>query len=193
MPSELTATRRFTVRPGNARVWIVAGGVLVLGEICSALVRHYLPILNIHWVLKPILGIANAPTDEGYIGTIGVVARLLHAGVIVLAAAACLWLASQVGAPVGPGWYVVGQGLLIGGAAANAYQLLVTGRVLDWITFRPLVALGLHEGLTTYSLGDAAAASGFAVLSILVLMRLRRTSMSGVKRGETGRKPGSGR
>jgi hypothetical protein len=183
----------FTMRPGNARVWIVAGGVLVLGEICSALVRHYVPVLNIHWVLKPVLGIANAPTDEGYIGTVGVVARLLHAGVIVLAAAACLWLVPKVGAPVRPGWYVVGQGLFIGGAAANAYQLLATGRVLDWITFRPLVALRLHEGLTTYSLGDAAAASGFAVLSISVLVRLRRTSMSGAKRGETGRKPGSAR
>jgi lipoprotein signal peptidase len=175
----------FTVRARNARVWIVAGGVLVLGEICSALVRHYVPVLNIHWVLKPILGIANAPTDEGYLGTVGVVARLLHAGVIVLAAAAWLWLASKVGAPVRPGWYVVGQGLFIGGAAANAYQLLVTGRVLDWITFRPLVALDLHEGLTTYSLGDVAAASGFTVLIIVVLMRLHRTSMSGAKRGKT--------
>lgn len=176
-----------TSRLGGLRVWIVAGSVLATSEVFSALVTRYLPVLYIHWVLKPILGIANAPTDEGFLGATGIVARLLHSSIVVLAAIACLWLVSKAAAEVRSGWYRVGQGLFIGGAAANAYQLLVTGRVLDWITFRPLAALGLHQGLTTYSLGDAAVALGFAVLIILVLIKFHPAGAEGV--GRNGSRP----
>jgi lipoprotein signal peptidase len=161
----------------DVRVWVVAGGVLAASEICSALVSRNIPVLYIHWLLKPVLGIANAPTtDQTYLGTTGLGARLLHSSVVLLAATVVLWLASHPYAPSRSGWYGLGQGLLIGGATANAYQLLVMGRVLDWITLRPLVALGLHQGYPTYSLGDAAAALGFAVLVCLVFLRSRYRS-----------------
>jgi lipoprotein signal peptidase len=175
--------KRLTV----AIVWIVAGGTFAASEACSALVARYIPILNIHWIIKPILGIANAPSEEGYLGTSGMVARLLHAVVVVLAAVVLLWVTSKGASPTRSALYKVGQGLFIGGTAANAYQLLVTGRVLDWITFRPLAAFGMPEGLTTYSLGDAEIASGFAILMVLVLLNTQRTSMSRLKKHETGR------
>jgi lipoprotein signal peptidase len=174
---------------GDVRIWIVAAGVLTASEICSAIVTHSIPTLYIHWVIKPILGISNAPTDEGFLGTAGIVARLLHAGVVVLAAVAWLWLASKVAGTARSRWYRVGQGLLIGGAAANAYQLLVRGSVLDWITFRPLVELGLHQGLTTYSLGDAAAAAGFVVLIGFVLVKSDRTSSGRAQEHKTEKEP----
>jgi lipoprotein signal peptidase len=155
--------------------WVVAGAVLAGSELCSALVRRDIPLLNIHWVLKPILGIANAPTDRGFLDTTGILARLLQSGVVVVAAIAGVWLASRGVAAARSGWYRIGLGLFVGGAAANAYQLLVTGQVLDWITFRPLALLGLHEGLTTYSLGDAAVASGIALLLILMLITQRKS------------------
>ena len=180
--------RHVTKSVGDVRVWILAAGVLGASEVCSALIARSIPVLYIHWMLKPILGIANAPTDEGFLGTAGIVARLLHAGVVFLAAIACLWLASKGADTARSRWYRVGQGLFIGGAAANAYQLLVRGSVLDWITFRPLVALGLHQGLTTYSLGDAAVASGFVLVS-LVLIKSDRTSRGRAQKHETEKEP----
>lgn len=169
--------RSLIYRLGDVRVWVVAGGVLAASEICSALVSRDIPVLYIHWVLKPVLGIANAPTtDQSYLGTTGLGARLLHSSIVLLAAIVVLWLAALADAPVRSGWYGLGKGLLIGGAAANSYQLLVMGRVLDWITLRPLVALGLQQGYPTYSLGDAAAALGFAFLVCVVVMESRRRS-----------------
>jgi lipoprotein signal peptidase len=173
----------------DVRVWVVAGGVLAASEICSTLVSRDIPILYIHWVLKPVLGIANVPnTDQSYLGMTGLVARLLHSSIVLLAAIVVLWLASQAHAPIRWGWYGFGQGLFIGGATANAYQLLVAGRVLDWITLRPLVALGLQQGYPTYSLGDTAAALGFAFLVGVVFMKSRHRSTSRARKVD----PGSG-
>jgi len=176
----------------GARVWIVAGAVVAASEICSALVRGNIRVLYIHWVLKPILGIANAPTDVGFFGAAGVSAMLLHSGIIVLAAVAVIWLASN-SAAVKSRWYWFGLGLFIGGAAANSLQLLVTGRVLDWITFRPLAALGLHQGFPTYSLGDLAVASGIAVFISLMLINSRASSRGRTKEHETGKAPDMGK
>jgi hypothetical protein len=166
-----------TKRLGTAQVLIAAGGVLAASEACSALVRRDLAVLNVHWLLEPILGIANAPTSGGSLGTTGVGARLL-ADAIVLAALAVLWLASRRVAFVRSGLFRFGLGLFMGGVAANAYQWIVTGRVLDWITFPPLVAVGLRQGYPTYSLGDIAIASGLAVLVSFALINSRRSQAS---------------
>ena len=163
-----------TKRVGDVRFLVVALGVLLISEVCSALVRRSIPVHYIHWAIKPILGFANAPADEGFLWTTGDIARLLHSGVVITAAAAGVWLASKGRGPVRSGWYGVGLGLFIGGAAANAYQLLMIGSVLDWITFRPLAVLGWPEGYPTYSLGDAAVALGIVALITLVLFRSTR-------------------
>jgi lipoprotein signal peptidase len=159
----------------DTRAWILAGVVVAASEICSALVRAHIRVLYLHWVLKPILAIANAPTDEGYFGATGVSARLLHSGLIVLAALAGIWLVSK-SAAIKSRWCWVGIALFIGGAAANSFQLLATGRVLDWITFRPLAAIDLHQGFPSYSLGDLAVASGIAVLVSLTWINSRVSS-----------------
>jgi Signal peptidase (SPase) II len=149
--------------------------VVVASEICSALVKAPIRVLYLHWVIKPILALANAPTDEGFLGAAGVGARLLHSGLIVLAALAGIWLFSK-SAAIKSRWCWVGIALFIGGAAANSFQLLATGRVLDWITFRPLAAIDLHQGFPSYSLGDLAVASGIAVLVSLTWINSRVSS-----------------
>jgi len=65
--------------------------------------------------------------------------------------------------------------------------------VLDWITFRPLAAFGLHQGFPTYSLGDLAVASGIAVFISLMLINSRVSSRGRTKEHETGKAPDMGK
>jgi hypothetical protein len=146
----------------------VAAAAFAVSEVASMAVRHYLPLLQVHWIIRPILGVAHVENPDHLLGA-SLPGRLLYTGAVVLAGFVSVRIAAWAASV--PRWHTAGIGLLLGGGAANTYEVLVLGSVTDWITFRPLVLLNLHQGFPTYNLGDASIGAGVVVLVSLLALQ----------------------